>query len=100
MRCRNCGLLGHKTQHCPSFGPAYPEPGKTFADYADEYVRIQNLVAADVLAEHYGDDHDHLNDVFVEEEPLRNFKGNKKGGKKAAKKAPATEGIFSSEEGK
>lgn len=95
MRCRNCGLPGHKTQHCPSFGPAYPEPGKTFADYADEYVRIQNLVAADVLAEHYGDDHDHL----VEEERLPNYPGNKKGSKRVKKATPPPiEGIFLSEE--
>lgn len=98
MRCRNCGLPGHKTQHCPSFGPAYPEPGKTFADYADEYVRIQNLVAADVLAEHYGNDHDHPAE-FVEEEPIKNYKGNKKGNKKLPKQSPVTtEGVFSSEE--
>lgn len=89
MRCRNCGLL-HKTQNCPSFGPAYPAPGKTFADYTDEYVRIQNLVALDIINEHEG------HDVVVEEEALPNYRGNKKGGKKLPKQS--TEEIFSSEE--
>jgi len=54
VRCRNCGLLGHKTQVCPRYGPWYPEPGKTKEDYAKEAERIANLVAADVIAEHEG----------------------------------------------
>lgn len=51
IRCRNCGLL-HQTQHCPNYGPAFPEPGKTFEDYLELYEKIQNLVARDIIAEH------------------------------------------------
>jgi hypothetical protein len=54
MRCRNCGLLGHRTQVCPRYGPWYPEPGKTKEDYEKEATRIAQLVAADVIAEHEG----------------------------------------------
>ena len=93
MRCRNCGLM-HKTQHCPSFGPAYPAPGKTFADYLDEYERIQNLVAGDVLKEHYNHDHGSVE----EEDTLSPYAGNKKGGKRAPKKkVPSPEGATSEE---
>lgn len=52
LRCYNCGLLGHKTQFCPSFGPKYPGPGKTGQDYAEEAQRIANLFAADIIGEH------------------------------------------------
>ena len=62
MRCRNCGLLGHKTQTCPRYGPWYPEPGKTKEDYAKDAERIANLVAADVIAEHEGHE---LQDEYV-----------------------------------
>ena len=56
-RCRNCGLL-HKTYACPSYGPMFPEPGKSREDYAELNEKIQNQIAADVLAEHYGHDDD------------------------------------------
>jgi hypothetical protein len=52
LRCYNCGLIGHKTQFCPSFGPRYPGPGKTATDYVEETARISKLFAADILAEH------------------------------------------------
>jgi hypothetical protein len=51
MRCRNCGET-HPTQNCGEFGPWYPEEGKTAADYADLAEKINNMVAADVIAEH------------------------------------------------
>jgi hypothetical protein len=57
-RCRNCGNAAHKTQHCPRFGPWYPEPGKTSADYADIRDMIATKVAADILAEHEGHSYD------------------------------------------
>lgn len=56
-RCRNCGLL-HKTHACPSFGPMFPAPGKSRESYEAENTRIQNLIAADVMREHYGHDDD------------------------------------------
>lgn len=58
-RCRNCGLL-HKTYACPSFGPMFPAPGRSRESYEEENTRIQNLIAADVLAEHYGHDDDEI----------------------------------------
>jgi hypothetical protein len=64
VRCYNCGLQGHKTQHCPSYGPRYPGPGKTAQDYGDEADRIMKLFAADILAEHAEVDED-------EEDPSR-----------------------------
>ena len=57
-RCRNCGIMGHHTQHCPRYGPWYPEPGKTRQDYAKLAERITTLVAGDILAEHEGHDHE------------------------------------------
>lgn len=56
-RCRNCGLL-HKTYACPSFGPMFPAPGRSRESYEEENTRIQNLIAADVMREHYGHDGD------------------------------------------
>jgi len=56
-RCRNCGILDHKTQHCPRYGPWFPEPGKERTDYAELAELITELVARDVLAEH-AVDHD------------------------------------------
>lgn len=53
-RCYNCGLPGHQTQVCPRYGPRFPEPGKTINDYAEEQQRIMDLVALDVITEHYG----------------------------------------------
>lgn len=58
IRCYNCGLQGHKTQHCPSYGPRYPAPGKTGQDYGDEAERIMALFAADILAEHEHEEDD------------------------------------------
>jgi hypothetical protein len=49
--------LNHKTQHCPRYGPWYPEPGKTREDYAELAAEIADKVAADILAEHEGHDH-------------------------------------------
>jgi len=57
-RCRNCGILAHKTQNCPRYGPWYPEPGKTREDYAELASRIVTLVAGDILAEHEGHEHE------------------------------------------
>lgn len=51
-RCRNCGDPYHLTQHCPRFGPWYPEPGKTAEDYKDKAAYITTLVAQDILNEH------------------------------------------------
>jgi hypothetical protein len=58
IRCYNCGGVGHKTQHCPSFGPKYPEPGKTGQDYGELSQKIANLFAADIIREHEGHDDD------------------------------------------
>jgi len=52
IRCYNCGLEGHKTQVCPSYGPHYPEPGKTREDYKELSQRIANRFAADIIQEH------------------------------------------------
>jgi hypothetical protein len=60
-RCRNCGLRGHQTQNCPSWGPLFPGPGKTKADYAKLYETIQNKLAKDIVEEHQGHE--------VEEQP-------------------------------
>lgn len=51
-RCRNCGDARHVTQQCKTYGPWFPEPGKTKADYAKEEERISSLVAVDILHEH------------------------------------------------
>ena len=56
IRCYNCGRVGHKTQVCPSYGPYYPEPGKTSQDYGEETQRIANLFARDIITEHEGVD--------------------------------------------
>jgi hypothetical protein len=40
------------TQQCKTYGPWFPEPGKTKADYAKEEERISSLVAVDILHEH------------------------------------------------
>jgi hypothetical protein len=63
-RCRNCNLL-HRTDRCPSYGPMFPAPGKTKADYQDLYERIQNQLAADILAEHYGHPESHDDDLSL-----------------------------------
>lgn len=60
MRCRNCGILDHKTQHCPRYGPWYPEPGKQREDYVELANLITELVARDVLAEHMVDHDENL----------------------------------------
>lgn len=52
MRCRNCGILDHRTQACPRYGPWYPEPGKSRADYSEVADEIGRLVARDILHEH------------------------------------------------
>jgi hypothetical protein len=53
IRCRNCGLW-HGTNVCPSYGPMFPAPGKTAADYEELRKKIQDRVAADIVAEHEG----------------------------------------------
>jgi hypothetical protein len=55
MRCRNCGELSHKTHECQIYGPWYPEPGVAPTFYAAEKLRIDTLVAGDILAEHEAD---------------------------------------------
>jgi hypothetical protein len=54
-RCRNCGLQ-HNTRTCPSWGPMFPAPGKTAADYAEVAKKIADRVAADIVAEHNGEE--------------------------------------------
>lgn len=78
VRCYNCGLQGHKTQHCPSYGPRYPAPGKTKEDYAAEASRIMALFAADILAEHEPDEDADIRDpvrikMSSREEAARKF---------------------------
>lgn len=51
-RCYNCGLPGHLTQYCPSYGPRFPAPGKSSQDYGDETQRISNLIAGDIVQQH------------------------------------------------
>lgn len=53
IRCRNCGLW-HNTRICPNYGPMFPEPGRTAADYAAVAKKIADRVAADIVAEHNG----------------------------------------------
>jgi hypothetical protein len=65
IRCYNCGLEGHRTQVCPSYGPWYPEPGKDKGDYADKAQHIANLFAADIIREHGGDDDEPITDLEV-----------------------------------
>lgn len=48
IRCRNCGLT-HSTKSCPSYGPMYPAPGKSTADYEEERERIRDLLASDIV---------------------------------------------------
>lgn len=57
IRCRNCGLW-HHTKNCPSYGPMYPAPGKTAADYEEMRKKIQDRIAADIVAEHGGEEVD------------------------------------------
>ncbi len=76
VRCYNCGLQGHKTQHCPSYGPRYPEPGKTAQDYGDEADRIMKLFAADIVAEH--------SEVDEDEDDLSRVHALKNGNREAA----------------
>jgi len=71
IRCYNCGLIGHKTQFCPSYGPRYPEPGKTSQDYGDEAQRIANLFAADIIREHEGLDLDDGEEVGLRRQPAK-----------------------------
>jgi hypothetical protein len=63
IRCRNCGLW-HETKNCPRYGPMFPEPGKTRADYAKMEQEIQNRVAADIIADHNGEENDEGPEVF------------------------------------
>lgn len=51
-RCYNCGEIDHTDRQCTAYGPRFPEPGKTSLDYADEYKRIMDLVAQDIIDEH------------------------------------------------
>lgn len=61
IRCNNCGTLGHLPRSCPNYGWYFPAPGKTREDYAEDYQRVQDLIAADIIAEHAVDeDDDHL----------------------------------------
>lgn len=71
MRCRNCGTLGHKTQVCPRYGPWYPEPGKTRADYTKLAEKIVQLVAKDIMAEHEGREPE---EVYVSARAARKLK--------------------------
>lgn len=74
MRCRNCGILDHRTQHCPRYGPWFPEPGKQREDYAELASLITELVARDVLAEHALDHDENL--AGREREDLPPLKGS------------------------
>src|SRR5678815_4340363 len=71
IRCYNCGLIGHKTQFCPHYGPRYPEPGKTSQDYGDEAQHIANLFAADIIREHEGLDLDDGEEVGLRRQPAK-----------------------------
>ena len=51
-RCMNCGEPGHYTQYCTHYGPHFPEPGKTRADYQETYEKIMNQIATDIVADH------------------------------------------------
>lgn len=51
-RCYNCGIPGHLTQNCARYGPKYPAPGKTSADYVELNQQIMNKVAQDIIVEH------------------------------------------------
>ena len=53
-RCYNCGLHGHGTKVCPTYGPYWPEPGKSRDDYAELTAKIQGLLAEDIIKEHEG----------------------------------------------
>lgn len=53
IRCRNCGLW-HDTKVCPSYGPMFPAPGKQSSDYEQLRKKIQDRIAADIVAEHGG----------------------------------------------
>lgn len=55
IRCRNCGLH-HNTRVCPSYGPMFPAPGFEASDYEAMRKKIADRVAADVLAEHNGEE--------------------------------------------
>lgn len=74
MRCRNCGILDHRTQHCPRYGPWFPAPGKERADYEELANLITELVARDVLAEHAVDHDENL--AGREREQLPKLKSN------------------------
>lgn len=71
LRCWNCGILGHKTQTCPRWGPRCPGPGKTSQDYAEEAQRIHDLIAGDLLREHLGHGHDGDEGGAVDQRPAR-----------------------------
>ena len=52
IRCYNCGEEGHRTQTCSSYGPYYPEPGKSGQDYAELSQIIADRFALDIITEH------------------------------------------------
>lgn len=58
LRCNNCGVLGHLPRVCPNYGWYYPAPGKTREDYVEDRQRVQDLIAADIIAEHEVDEAD------------------------------------------
>lgn len=64
IRCRNCGLW-HDTRNCPRYGPMYPAPGKTSADYSKVAKEIADRVAADIIAEHEGGEADEGDEVKI-----------------------------------
>lgn len=69
-RCYNCGIPGHQTQVCPHYGPRFPGPGMTVADYEETAQKIRNLLAADIINEHNSD--------HSEDEDLENLQARRR----------------------
>lgn len=69
IRCNNCGTVGHFPKSCPNYGFYYPAPGKTRDDYLEDRQRVQDLFAADIIAEHEGHDDDEGTHLFAGARP-------------------------------
>jgi hypothetical protein len=69
LRCNNCGTLGLLRRTCPNYGWYYPAPGKTREDYTEVRQRVQDLIAADIIAEHEPHEDDLDSIVFQSARP-------------------------------